>query len=183
MVTAPGPWPSCSAPGKQSYKVPISPSPPDEQQTPWLLRGKFISRSEKEKQGQAPVHSRPGPDRGGWGRVGWGQRGRLLRCKLGPTVVLAGSREGLLGMVAPSPGGRGAGQRAQRTAHMEAINTGGPGTQLQAGRPGGTSKARPLALSAEGSLLGPWALGTAHWDKEGRGVKTPSLPGGTGGRF
>lgn len=81
------------------------------------------------------------------------------------------------------PGGRGAGQRAQRTAHMEAINTGGPGTQLQAGRPGGTSKARPLALSAEGSLLGPWALGTAHWDKEGRGVKTPSLPGGTGGRF
>lgn len=115
--------------------------------------------------------------------MGWGQRGRLLRCKLGPTVVLAGSREGLLGMVAPSPGGRGAGQRAQRTAHMEAINTGGPGTQLQAGRPGGTSKARPLALSAEGSLLGPWALGTAHWDKEGRGVKTPSLPGGTGGRF
>lgn len=61
-------------------------------------------------------------------------------------------------MVAPSLGAEVAGQGAQRTAHMEAINTDRPGTRLQAGRPSGTSKAQPLALSAEGCLLGPWAL-------------------------
>lgn len=49
--------------------------------------------------------------------------------------------------------------------------------------PGGTSKARLLALSTEGCLSGLWGLGlgAAHWDKEGRGMRTPSLPDETGG--
>lgn len=72
--------------------------------------------------------------------------------------------------------------RGPRTAHMEAINTDRPGMSLQAGRPRWTSKARLLALS-EGSPLGPWALGlcVAHWDRESRGIRTPSLSDGTGG--
>lgn len=67
-------------------------------------------------------------------------------------------------MVAPSLGAEVAGQGAQRTARMEAINTGRPGTRLQAGRPRWDNKARPRALSAAGSLLGLWA---------------PALPTGT----
>ena len=68
-ATAPGPRPSRGCPGEAEQWSPHFPFlTRRQQQTPWLLRGKFISRSEKEKQGQAPVHSRPGPDRGGWGR-------------------------------------------------------------------------------------------------------------------
>lgn len=51
--------------------------------------------------------------------------------------------------------------------------------------PGGTSKARLLALSTKSSLLGPWTLGlgVAHWGRQGRGVRTLSLPDGTGGNL
>lgn len=66
-----------------------------------------------------------------WGR----QRGRLQLCKLGPTVVLAGSRKGLAGDGGTKPGGKAAGQWAQRTARMEARNTDRPGRRLEAGRP------------------------------------------------
>lgn len=110
---------------------PAPPSPPGTQAADTLAPlGQFISWSEKEKQGRVPVFQ-PGPDRRG---EGW-HRGQLRLCMLGPTGVLAGSGEGLPGMVAPSLGAEVAGQRAQRTAHMEAINTDRPGMPLQAGGP------------------------------------------------
>lgn len=47
-------------------------SPRDKQQTPPAPSGKFISWSEKEKQGQVPVRSSSGPDQGGARRGGTG---------------------------------------------------------------------------------------------------------------
>lgn len=94
-------------------------------------------------------------------------RGRLQLCTLGPTVVLAGSREGLPGMVAPSLGAEAAGQWAQRTAHVEAINTDRPGMPLQAGRP-----------RWDGVRLGHWLClpRALCW---GRGLWVWVLPAGT----
>lgn len=121
--------------------------------------GEFISRLEKER-GQVLGHSRLRPDRGGKGRGR--HRGGLPLCPLGPTVVLAGSGEGMSGTVAPSLGAEVAGQGAQRMAHMETLT--GQAHDSRLAGPGGISKARPLTLSRGGCLLGPWA---------------PALPAGT----
>jgi hypothetical protein len=52
-------------------------------------------------------------------------------CALGPTFVLVGSGEGLPRDGGTEPGQRWqAGQPAQRTAQMEAINTDRPGTRF-----------------------------------------------------
>ena len=77
--------------------------------------------------------------------------------RLGPAAVLAGSGDGLPGMVAPSLGAEVAAQGAQRMAHMEAINTDHQAHDTRPAGPGGTSKARPLALSGKGCVLGPRA--------------------------
>lgn len=127
-VNSPGPWGPHQAPAGSRAGPTLFHW--DTSSRHWLLWGEFISWSEKEKQGRVPVFQ-PGPDQRG---EGW-HRGQLRLCMLGPTGVLAGSGEGLPGMVAPSLGAEVAGQRAQRTAHMEAINTDRPGTPLQAGGP------------------------------------------------
>ena len=109
--------------------------------------------------------------------MGCGQRGQLQPGKLGPTVVLGGPGRAPWGWQHRA-WAEAAGQWAQRMAYMEAINTDRPGTGLQASRPGGEVRighwlCLPRALSP-----GPWALGTAYWDREARGVRTPSLPDG-----
>lgn len=75
------------------------------------------------------------------------------------------------GMVAPRTRAEASGQLAQ----MEAINTDRPGTRFRAHGPGETSKAR-LALSLRGSLWGQGLRVLPTRDREGRGMRHPTLP-------
>lgn len=151
--------------------------PRDKQQTPRLLRGSlFPGQKRRSRDGFLAPSS--GPTReGGTGAAppahawshsgpGWGQGG-------------PGGEGG------SEPGGRGGRPASPEDGTGGGINTGGPGMPPRPAGPGGTSKARPLAVSAAGSLLGPWALGlgAAHWDRERKGVRSPSLSDGTGGHL
>ena len=75
------------------------------------------------------------------------------------------------GMVAPRTRAEASGQLAQ----MEAINTDRPGTRFRPRGPGETSKAR-LALSLRGSLWGQGLRVLPTRDREGRGMRHPTLP-------
>ena len=74
-------------------------------------------------------------------------------------------------MVAPRTRAEASGQLAQ----MEAINTDRPGTRFRPRGPGETSKAR-LALSLRGSLWGQGLRVLPTRDREGRGMRHPTLP-------
>lgn len=116
--------------------------------------GEFISGSEKEKQRPAPVWE---------GRhTGWPPQQHLLL--QGPPGVVATS----LGQRWQTSGPRGR-QKYRQARHWA------PGLQAQV---------RQVWLGLWPCLLGPWAWEELPcWGQEGRGVRTPGCPDGSGGDF